>query len=218
MIEVFGLILPLFGLILLGFLGAKLFSHPIEAMGWLNAFIIYFALPALFFNLLSRTPIEQLASWYFIIVAVGVTASILAITFMLGMIESRGNVAEAAIQALAGAYGNIGYMGPPIAILALGEPAAIPVAIIFCFENILHFVFAPAMMAMAGKDKRSVAGLILRCAAKDHSAPVHSRHDCRHRRSRIAFCSTGANRQADRLSGQCGGALRTFRNGRYIWL
>ncbi len=161
MIEVFGLILPLFGLILLGFLGAKLFSHPIEAMAWLNTFIVYFALPALFFNLLSKTPIEQLASWGFILVALCVTISILAMTFAIAIIEANGNIAEAAIQALAGAYGNIGYMGPPIALLALGEAAAIPVAIIFCFENILHFAFAPAMMAMAGKDDRSIARLVL---------------------------------------------------------
>jgi malonate transporter len=33
----------------------------------MNTFIIYVALPALFFNLLSRTPIEQLAQWRFVV-------------------------------------------------------------------------------------------------------------------------------------------------------
>ncbi|MGI9353415.1 MAG: AEC family transporter [Rhizobiaceae bacterium] len=160
MLEVLGLILPLFGLILLGFIGAKLTRQPIEALGWLNTFIIYFALPALFFKLLSQTPLDQLASWQFIFANIGITFLIFTLTFVLGIISSRGSIPEATIQGLAGAYGNIGYMGPAIAILALGEKAAIPVAIIFCFENIMHFTVAPAMMAASGQKEQSVASLL----------------------------------------------------------
>jgi predicted permease len=166
MIEVLGLILPLFGLILLGFIGARISKQPIEALGWLNTFIIYFALPALFFKLLSKTPIEQLASWSFIFANIGITFAIFTFTFVIGIINARGNIAEATIQGLAGAYGNIGYMGPALAILALGEQAAIPVAIIFCFENIMHFAIAPAMMAISGLKKQSTLQLILEILKK----------------------------------------------------
>ena len=166
MIEVLGLILPLFGLILLGFIGARISKQPIEALGWLNTFIIYFALPALFFKLLSKTPIEQLASWSFIFANIGITFAIFTFTFVIGIINARGNIAEATIQGLAGAYGNIGYMGPALAILALGEQAAIPVAIIFCFENIMHFAIAPAMMAISGLKKQSTIQLILEILRK----------------------------------------------------
>lgn len=166
MLEVLGLILPLFGLIILGFIGAKLANQPIEALGWLNIFIIYFALPCLFFKLLSKTPIEQLASWKFILVSLTITTIIFLVTFSIGIFNSRGSVAEATIQGLAGAYGNIGYMGPAIAILALGEKAAIPVAIIFCFENILHFTLAPALMALSGKEDLSLPKLILEILKK----------------------------------------------------
>lgn len=150
MVDILGLILPLFGLILLGYATARITRQPVEALGWLNTFIIYLALPALFFRLLSQTPIEQLASWGFIATNIGVTFAIFAMTFLFGLIGTRGNTAEATIQGLAGAYGNIGYMGPALAILAFGEKAAIPVALIFCFENIMHFVIAPATMAVAG--------------------------------------------------------------------
>ena len=160
MLEVLGLILPLFGLILLGFVGAKLTRQPIEALGWLNSFIIYFALPALFFKLLSKTPLDQLASWQFIFANIGITFMIFTLTFVLGIISSRGSIPEATIQGLAGAYGNIGYMGPAIAILVLGEKAAIPVAIIFCFENVMHFAVAPAMMAASGQKEQTVSELL----------------------------------------------------------
>ena len=166
MLEVLGLILPLFGLILLGFAGGKISKQPIEALGWLNTFIIYFALPALFFKLLAKTPIEQLASWSFIFANIGITFAIFTFTFILGIFNARGNIGEATIQGLAGAYGNIGYMGPAIAILALGEKAAIPVAIIFCFENIMHFAIAPAMMAISGLKKQNTFQLILEILQK----------------------------------------------------
>ena len=160
MVDILGLILPLFGLILLGFITARITRQPIEALGWLNTFIIYLALPALFFRLLSTTPIAQLASWGFILTNIGVTFAIFAMTFVFGLIGTRGNVAESTIQGLAGAYGNIGYMGPALATLAFGEKAAIPVALIFCFENIMHFILAPALMAVSGHQEGGVLPLI----------------------------------------------------------
>ncbi len=161
MLQILGLILPLFGLIVIGFITARITRQPLEAAGWLNTFIIYIALPALFFKLLSKTPVEQLASWEFIASNILVTYGIFIFTFVLGLVASRGSIAEGTIQGLAGAYGNIGYMGPAIAILALGEKAAIPVAIIFCFENILHFALTPALMAVSGKQKQSAGRLIV---------------------------------------------------------
>jgi predicted permease len=52
-------------------------------------------------------------------------------------------------------------MGPGLALLAFGDQAAVPVALIFCFENIMHFAIAPMMMALSGDDKTSPWRLIL---------------------------------------------------------
>ena len=153
MYDILSLILPLFGLIFLGFVAARITRQPLEALGWLNSFVVYFALPALFFRLLAKTPVEKLASWDFIVTNLAVTFAIFVTTLILGLVVDRAPLSEGTIQGLAGAYGNIGYMGPALAILALGEQAAIPVALIFCFENIMHFALAPALMALSGKSK-----------------------------------------------------------------
>lgn len=154
MAEIAGLVLPLFGLILLGYITARLIHQPKEAMGWLSTFIIYLALPSLFFKLLSKTPIEQLASWAFILTNMVTTFAIFLLVFIIAVVIRRAIIPEATIQGLAGAYGNIGYMAPAMAILTFGEKAAIPVALIFCFENIMHFTIAPTMMALSGKDRK----------------------------------------------------------------
>lgn len=166
MLHILGLISPLFGLIVIGYVTARINRQPLEALDWLNIFIIYVALPALFFRMLSNTPVDQLASWGFVATNILVTYLVFILTFILGIIGTRGKIAEATVQGLAGAYGNIGYMGPAIAILALGERAAIPVAIIFCFENILHFALAPALLAVSGDKKQSTGALIVEIIGK----------------------------------------------------
>jgi malonate transporter and related proteins len=150
MADVTGLVLPFFGLILLGYIAARITRQPQEALGWLNTFIIYIALPALFFKLLAQTPVEQLTRWDYILTNVAVTGAIFALVFLIGVVVRRAGIADATIQGFAGAYGNIGYMGPGLAILALGEQAAVPVALIVCFENIMHFTLAPSLMAISG--------------------------------------------------------------------
>lgn len=61
MSDIASLVLPFFGLIFIGFAVARLTRQPIEALRWMNTFIIYVALPALFFQLLAKTPFEELA-------------------------------------------------------------------------------------------------------------------------------------------------------------
>ena len=155
MSDVVGLVLPFFGLIFLGFFVARITRQPVEALGWMNTFIVYVALPALFFQLLAKTPFERLTEWTFILGAVFSTYAIFLIMFAGSMLFAGRNIAESTIKGLAAAYGNIGYMGPGLALLVFGPEAAVPVALIFCFENSIHFAVTPMMMALSGGEKTS---------------------------------------------------------------
>lgn len=161
MTDILGLVLPFFGLIFIGFAVARIAGQSLEALGWMNTFIIYVALPAMFFQLLAKTPFEQLTEWTFILGSVAATYGVFSLMFALSMVMPGGNIAESTVKGLSAAYGNIGYMGPGLAILAFGEQAAVPVALIFCFENIVHFTVAPMMMALAGDDERPLPKLAL---------------------------------------------------------
>ncbi len=166
MADIVGLLLPFFGLIFIGYGAARITKQPVEAMGWLNTFIIYAALPALFFKLVSKTPVEELARMDFVVASLACTYGIFLLVFLIGRFVRGNSLAETTIQSFAASYGNIGYMGPGIALLALGEKAAVPVALIVCLENAAHFIVAPAMMAVAGGDKRSAGRLALDVARK----------------------------------------------------
>ena len=130
MAEIIGLVLPFFGMILLGYIVARITRQPVEALGWLNTFIIYIALPALFFKLVAKTPIEQLTRVDFILADIGATYLVFTLIFAVGLWLRRATIGEATIQGLAAAYGNIGYMGPGLALLAFGEHKGYGLALI----------------------------------------------------------------------------------------
>src|SRR6478735_3170582 len=157
MLDVINLALPFFGLIFLGFGCGKFKAIPDSGLAWMDFFILYVALPALFYRIVAQTPLEQLANPRFIVGTTLTTACAFALSFAIGMLIRRGHVAELTIAALAGGYGNIGYMGPGLALATLGSEATAPVALIFCFDNILLFLLVPFLMTLAGREKRSFA-------------------------------------------------------------
>ncbi len=110
MADVTGLVLPFFGLILIGYWWRSA-SPCRRGAGWLNVFIIYVSLPALFFKLISRTPVEQLTRFDFIVTDIGTTYAVFVVIFAIGWLGRDSSVPEATVQGLAAAYGNIGYMG-----------------------------------------------------------------------------------------------------------
>ena len=161
MFDVLNLALPFFGLIFLGYACGKLKSIPDTGLAWMNFFIIYVALPVMFYRILAQTPFEQVANVPFIVATTLATLFAFAIAFAVAMTLRRCAIGEATIAGLAGGYGNIGYMGPGLALATLGAEAAVPVAIIFCFDNILLFTLVPLLMAVAGSGRKSVAAALL---------------------------------------------------------
>jgi predicted permease len=108
MTDVLSLALPFFGLIVLGFASGRFVQLPESGLAWLNYFIIYIALPPLFFQLVSRTPFEQLANGRFILVTTLSTAVTFYLAIGVGLWLRRGNLPEATIAGIVGGYANVG--------------------------------------------------------------------------------------------------------------
>jgi malonate transporter len=155
MAQVLSLALPFFGLILLGFASGRFVRLPESGLAWLNYFIIYIALPPLFFQLVSRTPFEQLANGRFILVTTLSTAVTFYLAIGVGLWLRRGNLPEATIAGIVGGYANVGYMGPGLTMAALGSAAAVPTALIFTFDSTFFFAAVPLLMALSGVGRES---------------------------------------------------------------
>jgi malonate transporter len=159
--DVFGLALPFFGLIFLGYISGRIGKLPEDGMAWLNFFILYLALPALFFQLVSRTPIEELANWRFVAATTVCTFTAFVLAFVVGLKLRNGNWPEATIAGVVGAYANVGYMGPGLTLAALGPQATVPTALIFVFDCTLFFTLVPFLMAAAGVRNESTFRTVL---------------------------------------------------------
>ncbi|WP_150525841.1 AEC family transporter [Roseibium sediminis] len=169
--DVISLAFPFFGLIFLGFLAGKLKNIPESGLAWMNFFIVYIALPSMFFRLLSETPIEELTNLSFISATTFATYSVFAIAFCIGVVATRGSISESTILGIAGAYSNVGYMGPGLTLAVLGPAATVPTALILCFDNALFFILAPLMMALGGTDKEPIGRTLLRILWRVFSHP-----------------------------------------------
>jgi hypothetical protein len=153
MIDVLNLALPYFGLIFLGLACGRLKQIPDTGLAWMNFFIVYVALPCLFYRIVAKTPLEELANVSFVVATSLSTGIAFFIALAIAKLGRR-TLPEATIAGLAGGYGNIGYMGPGLALSTLGTQAAAPVALIFCFDNIVLFSLVPFLMEIGGGERR----------------------------------------------------------------
>ena len=157
LVGLLNLLAPFFGLIGLGFVCAKVVRRPEGGLAWMQFFLIYVALPCLFYKLIADKPLEQLANWPFVMATTLTTYCAFALSFAVGMWHTRWDMPQGVMQGVAGSYSNIGYMGPPLVLSALGPGASAPVVLIFVFDNLLLFSLVPFLMAIAGVEKRSLA-------------------------------------------------------------
>ncbi len=159
--QVLDLALPFFGLILLGFCLGRIFDVPEAGLAWMHVFVVYVALPALFFNLIAVTPLDELANFKFIGITTLSTAIAFGVAFASGLVAARGDVAQATIQGVGGAYSNVGYMGPGLTLAALGAQSAVPTALVFVCDSIFFFTTVPLLMGLAGAQKMPLGRTLL---------------------------------------------------------
>src|SRR6266850_1087060 len=155
MIDILNLALPYFGLIFIGFACGKAKGLPEQGLAWMNFFLLYVSLPALLFGITSKTPFEELNNPPFLIATTLGTTSAFALALAAGRLVGRLSFRESTLAGLSGGYGNIGYMGPGLALAVLGSKAAAPTALIFCCDSIFLFSIVPLLMALTDREHPS---------------------------------------------------------------
>jgi hypothetical protein len=167
------LLAPFFGLIGLGFACGKLVRRPAEGLAWMQFFLIYVALPCLFYRLISDKPLDELLNPVFILATTACTATVFALALLVGLRSARGDLAQGVMQGVAGSYSNIGYMGPPLVLSAIGAQASAPVVLIFVFDSLFLFSAVPFLMALAGRERRSLGATAREVARRVATHPFN---------------------------------------------
>ena len=156
MLDIINLAIPYFGLIFVGFVCGKVKALPESGLAWMNFFLLYVSLPALLFGIMSRTPFTELNNPPFLIATTLGTMIVFGLALIVGKLIGKLTLREATIAGLAGAYGNIGYMGPGLALVVLGNGAAAPTALIFCCDSIFLFSIVPLLIEVTDREHPSL--------------------------------------------------------------
>jgi malonate transporter and related proteins len=137
--------LPFFALVLMGYAAAHRRLLPESAIPGLNAFVLYFALPAMLFRFGMNTPIGQLLNP--VVLAVSLLASLGIVAFTIAVtLSARVQLKDAAFGALVAAFPNTGFMGVPLLTALLGAAAAGPV---ICALLVDLFITSSICIALA---------------------------------------------------------------------
>jgi malonate transporter and related proteins len=156
MIDIINLAIPYFGLIFVGYLCGRVKALPESGLAWMNFFLLYVSLPALLFGIMSRTPFSELNNPPFVIATTIGTVCVFVLAMIVGKLIGRLTLRDATIAGLAGGYGNIGYMGPGLALAVLGNKAAAPTALIFCCDSIFLFSIVPFLIELTDREHPSL--------------------------------------------------------------
>jgi len=131
MLRVLEVTFPVFALVFCGFYGQRWKLLPERAVEGINAFVFFFALPAMIFRVVATQPLAGFTDWRF---ALGYVLSGVTVFFFTRAAAMPRRTAPGAAGAsrarseaigfgLAAGHGNIGYLGVPL-VLELGKQYA----------------------------------------------------------------------------------------------
>lgn len=159
MSAVLAVTVPFFALVLAGYLAAQRRVLPEAAIPGLNAFVLYFALPAMLFRFGAETPILELLNP--VVLAVWLVCALLVVFVTIACTLGPVNLKDAAFGALVAAFPNTGFMGVPLLVALLGPAAAGPVIAI-----VLADLFVTTSLCIALAQAHDASGGGTRAAAR----------------------------------------------------
>ena len=122
----FEVVLPVFGLILTGYLAGYFRILGASAAAVINRFVFYFALPALLFTFAARAPVAESLNWPFIGTFLGGSIATFAGAFVVSRLVFHNDAPSSFIHGHAAVFSNTVYLGIPLFLLAFGEQKTMP--------------------------------------------------------------------------------------------
>jgi predicted permease len=155
-------VLPIFALVLAGWFVRRIGLLGAAATTELNRFVVYLALPALLFDVVSTArPADIWQPGFIASFSIG-AALVFAGTVAVRL--RRSPLAEASIDGLNAAYANTGFLGFPLALAALGRDALGPTLVATIMTACVMFAVALVLIETGTRTGQNGRALALRVA------------------------------------------------------
>ena len=165
MADVLSIVVPLFGLILVGMVAGRsplVASQGRAIVDWILSML---ALPALLFHIVANSSAVILDILPFVLTVTFGTYCAFAVAFTIAALRNRGDIREASLTGALGSHGSIAYLGPALVLPAFGPMAGLPLALVFFLDGLLVRLLPPVLWAIGGRD-RSLPTTVLRANAQ----------------------------------------------------
>lgn len=146
MLEVLGITAPIFCLIGMGYMAARFSLLSREQMRGLGTFVITFAMPALVIKALALRPIAEVLNPHYLTAYLLASLGCLATGLMVFRKVHGHSLSNSAVAGMGMGTSNSGFIGYPIAVMAVGPQAGVALALGMLVENL---VMIPLALALA---------------------------------------------------------------------
>lgn len=164
MTAALSILLPIFGLILSGFVCRRAGVLGATAASELNRFVVWLALPALLFDIVSRSTTAQLSQIDVLLPFGAATGLVFAAVLWLRWKSGR-PLADASVEAVAASYSNAGFLGFPLAYLVFGPESQASVTLATMVVVCALFSIAVVVVRAGLQGGRLDAGAVVRVIA-----------------------------------------------------
>jgi malonate transporter and related proteins len=150
--DVLATVMPLFGLIALGFIAARFKMFPAEGASGLSRFAFDFAIPALLFRNLVHVDQPQASPFLLWVTYYGALAINWVLASMVAAQLPGFGARSAAVAAMASCFSNLVFLGLPLSVSAFGSEAALPAALIVAVNTPLLWFCAMLQMEWGNRE------------------------------------------------------------------
>jgi hypothetical protein len=152
MLDVLGIVLPVFSVIALGFGAAKAGVLSEGTEKGIAEFAYTFAMPALLFRTMATVAIPDVAPLSLWIAFFGTAAVVWLIATLMTTLALGRPAADAAPIAMASTFGNNVMLGIPLAVAAFGNAALAPAALLLSVQAPIYWLAATLHLKSADRE------------------------------------------------------------------
>lgn len=124
--AIVNVILPVFGIMLTGYLAGRFRLLGDASSEALNGFVYYVSLPALFFVSLARVPVGEVFNGPFLAAFGGGLVGTFGIAMLIGTFVFPNRLAALGLHSLCAVFSNTGYLGIPLLLVTFGDAGKLP--------------------------------------------------------------------------------------------
>jgi len=129
------IIVPVFGIVGIGYAAARLGWFRSDANKGLSAFVFDFAIPAMLFRTMATTALPDHIEWGYLLSYFGGGYGAWLIGSLLSHFVFRRHGAEPAIAGMTGGFSNTVMLGVPLVLTAFGDQATLPLFLIIACHS-----------------------------------------------------------------------------------